>query len=305
MQTVIEQGVNAASKWLYQWLDERAKLKNDRGEQLFSDKMIGELKQRLNDVRVYVGNENLKMIQQDLNAGRLTPQDVFMNESSSKEIDSSFSQMLAGVDDPSTVLTPLSGVKEPAIVVNASGVEKLMANDKAFRLDKTMTALMTSAIMTNDMHQEVLGVMNKDRSNFFMMMYGTEEVSAYLNGMRNELGLEPFKQYTVEEVARLRDGVKIADEQAKGVSRPSANPHASFLFKNFSDEQIADLLNEVAYNRSNRNMEGLELEHNTGDRLAMDQLHQNENKIKVGALQSQQIDPKSDLDLSRSGRHLM
>lgn len=317
IEAVVDQGIKAASEWVKDWLDQRLEITDDQGKQQFSAKAISDLKTNLHNLRVYVGNDNLSAIQKDLQKGKLTPS-FGLPTATRKEIlnDPDFNNTLSDWSKSCTGAGVLPYVNEPAIVLNQGALEEALKAHTGFQLDKLMTGLISSAITTNAVHSQILGVMKSSKENMFMLMHDTNELNAHLNGMRQDLGLEPLKHYTEQDIARMRKGVGISSDPMNQFlrSHTSANQQADkanvsqsvkFMFENFTDKQISDLLNNVAFNESKRDIEGLYLEHNTRSELAMDQSQQSINKSKLVSRQSVQIDQKADQDLKRSGRHLI
>ena len=313
----VEQGVQEASQWVKDWLDKRSERKDDQGRPLFSSKTFTDLKANLDNLRVYVGNDNLSAIQDDLQKGKLSPSFGFPTDTR-KEIlnDPDFKNALSDWSASCTGAGVIPYVKEPAIVINKDALEAAMNAKTGFQLDKVLTGLICSAITTNTVHTQYMRVMKSSNENLFMMMHDTNEMNAHLNGMRQELGLEPLKYYTPEEIARFRKELGISSDPINQFlrSQPATNhitekqpvnQSVKFMFENFTDKQISDLLNNVAFNQPQRNIDGLYLEHNTGSELAMDKTQQLFNQEKVRSNQSVQIDQKSNMDLGRSGRHMM
>ncbi len=270
MRSLTEEGLSS----LKDWLEQRQK-NGFFGE---DTETYEQAMQRAENISVYFVGEDGKSVLDAIERGELHIVERKLNRFGKEKCLEEIEKMLTS---PTTQGQVIRGyIEEPAVVINLNNYER----DKDITLDSLVLHEGTHALnlysSETTARREVKFNVN-DGVKYDMMYYDTgEEVYARLMQMRYHLKLDPAKQYSVEDVAKLRQeclAVKDAEvdvardlrgmkngqayslEEMRAIMKSSREQYAEedakrqmnlfnyrAIFQRYSDEQIAHLLNDTA-----------------------------------------------------------
>ena len=295
-----ENQMKTSFDWLKDWVSKRTNMKNPQGKPLLTQQEAAKLIDEVNKLRIYEGKHTVELLRKDVSTGKITgisSEDLKPGSSFLREIQ----ETLEGYER-------LGGRIEsnnPAVYINsaqvgrnldAQGTPQSMAFGALTEMTKGQAAQIGKA-------QQLSGDM------YFPQMLKSE-VLASLNVLRYNFNLDPMKQYTEADVAKMRaisdKNIETYDKQCNAAlsknQKPPMQPRQIIPAEldRLSNKEITTLLNNVAMNLNIRPMDGLDAEHNTAATLLADRREMQRNDIKPQQAPTQKVDVRETL---RAGRH--
>ena len=298
-----EKQMQASFDWLKDWVSKRTGMKNPQGQPLISQQEAARLVEEVNKLRIYEGKHTVELIKRDVQSGKITginSQDLKPGSSFLREIQ----ETLEGYD---RVGGFIGKTKDPAVVINSSEVRRQT------NLDSTPQRMAFGALsqMTKDQAAQI-GKIQQQSGDFYLPNMQKADILSQLNELRYNFNLDPLKQYTEADVAKMR---AISDKNSEvfikqyetAISKdqkPPMKPRQIIpeSLERLSNKEISNLLNNVAQELNIKPREGLDLEHNTAETLLADQSVKPSHGFKPQTAAAPKVEVSEHL---RTGRHMV
>lgn len=296
-----ENQMRASFEWLKEWVSKRTGMKNPQGKALITQQEAAKLIDEVNKLRIYEGKHTVELIRKDVQTGKVTgisSNDLKPGSSFMREIQETLEgyERLGGRIEKSN---------DPAVFINSAQVGR---NTDALGTPQSM-AFGALLGITKDQAAQISKMQQQSGDLYFPQMQKSE-VLASLNEFRYNFNLDPMKQYTEADVAKMRaisdKNIETYDKQYNAAlsknQKPPMQPRQIIpaALDRLSNKEISTLLNNVAQQMNIRPMEGMDAEHNTAETLLADRKELQRNDIKPQQTSAQRVDVKETL---RTGRH--
>lgn len=270
MRSLIEKGLSS----LKEWLEQRQKNGFFDGDAEAYEQTM----QRAENAAVYFIGAGGKSVLEAIERGELHIVERKLKRFGKEKCLEDIEKMLTSPNAQGQVIRGY--IEEPAIIINLKNYNR----DKDFTLDSLVLHEGTHALNhynSETIARQAVNFKVNDGVKYDMMYYDSgEEVYARLMQMRYHLKLDPSKQFSVEDITKLRqECLKVKDakvdvardfraleqgksyslEEMKAIIKKSREQHAEedanrlmnwfnykAIFERYSDEQIMNLLNETA-----------------------------------------------------------
>lgn len=249
--------------WLKSWLTERNKTGKFKNE---ADGKFEECMDKLDKVTIRISNNHHQQLMEELRAGtlHLTEEaiETYGKGDPKKAIENFEEFHLESLSGKNVAGQWVEDIAEPTVFINLNlckdvehGLSSIITHEATHLLGIDKSELISTANIIGD--NEGLLFENGDtayiKENISKDDYwdSSEEIYARIMQMRSDLGLEPTKIYTPEDVAKIREQALKAQEKYEqdlktdpNTLRPREIP--TKIISRYTDEQISFLLNETA-----------------------------------------------------------
>ena len=298
-----ENQMRASFDWLKDWVSKRTGMKNPQGKALITQQEAARLVDEVNKLRIYEGKHTVELIKKDVQTGKITginSQDLKPGSSFLREIQETLEgyERLGGHIEQS---------HQPAVYLNTDQIRK-QTEDLGQPQSMAFGAL---SQMTKDQAAQIGKIQQQSGDFYFPQMHKTD-VLAQLNELRYNFNLDPMKQYTEADVAKMRS---ISDKNLESYAnqynaaiskdqKPPLKPRQTIptALDRLSNKEICQLLNNIAQELNLKPRKGLDAEHNTAETLLADRREMPSH----GFTPQQSTATKMDLNETlRTGRHMV
>lgn len=268
-----KEAIQGGIAWLHNWYSERAKMIRQNGEPFMSAEIRDKIAERLSNLKIFGGDQVVENIQEGIAKGELHPTPLGVDSWKDDKYLDNLRKHTKNIDHMGATW---QNIEEKPIYLNEEHIE---ANQKLGYTSKDKLIGVIGPIDELAVHEAThasdIDQQNTDRIGYItdtdiLSSYRNQprEIYARLNNLRYRLQVSPTKVFTVEEVAELR---KKCEKDMKYFEQKRNDPtvdiqqlvkepgrlYDDMLFDRFSDEQICNLLNNVAQHRQSNQLDEL------------------------------------------------